>query len=323
MTFRTTVVLILALVCGAFAAVGVSQLSRQPVVGPANVETVPVLVTAVDVPRGGVLTGNVVKTENWPKQFVPPGAVSDLAQVADRSVLVPLVPGEPILERKLASKDAGRGLASLIPMGMRAFTIQTPQASAGVGGFILPGNRVDVLLTTTGNAGPLDATGGASTTTLLQNVEILAVAQQLDAPQDNKVSSNVQHVTLLVHPDQAAKLDLAMNQGILHLTLRNPEDNDDAATAPATMAQLRFYQEPPAPQSGALGRIFGRMSSAVLTGIGNAVLRETPDTQAGSDEAVPQGAVGEIAVAAKSNATAQIQTLRGVHRGSIRIEAFE
>ena len=133
----------------------------------------------------------------------------------------------------------------MIPSGMRAFTIRTPHVAAGVGGFILPGNRVDVLLTTSGS-GPNDVTGGGATTTLLQNVEVLAVAQRLDAPEANKVDpKEVSSVTLLVTPDHAAKLDLGMNRGLLHLALRNPEDNEEAETRPATMSQLRLHQEPP------------------------------------------------------------------------------
>ena len=67
-------------------------------------------------------------------------------------------------------------------------------------------------------------TGGGSTTTLLQNVEILAVDQKVDGPADNKVdSTNLRSVTLLVTPDQAAKLSLGQSKGTLHLTLRNPE----------------------------------------------------------------------------------------------------
>lgn len=223
---------------------------------------------------------------------------------------MPLVPGEPILERKLASKDAGRGLASLIPIGMRAFTIQTPKASTGVGGFILPGNRVDVLLTTKSNLGPQDPTGGASTTTLLQNVEILAVAQQLDAPQDNKLEPNIQHVTLLVNPDQAAKLDLAMNQGMLHLTLRNPEDNNEALTAPATMSQLRFHQEGPNVTTSPLGHLIGKISTAVVAGMSKAKTGAAPDDANNTGDVRPAG----------SNVAAQIQTLRGVDRGSVRID---
>jgi pilus assembly protein CpaB len=152
---------------------------------------------------------------------------------------------EPVLDGKLAPRDAGRGVAALIPKGMRAFTIHTPTAASGVGGFILPGNKVDVLLTCNAS-GPNDTTGGGSTTTLLQCVEILAVDQRLDAPAENKVDPrDLRSVTLLVNPDQAAKLSLAMDKGTLHLSLRNPEDSDAADSLPVTLADIRFRQEAP------------------------------------------------------------------------------
>lgn len=159
-------------------------------------------------------------------------------------MIVQAVAGELLLDSKLADKDAGRGLAALIPEGMRAYTIQTPRVTSSVAGFVLPGNRVDVLLSLRGNYN--DETGGGSTTTLLQSVEILAVGQQLDAPAENKVDPKVlSSVTLLVTPDQAAKLDLGQNMGQLTLALRNPSDKEDARPQPATLADIRFRQEKP------------------------------------------------------------------------------
>jgi pilus assembly protein CpaB len=143
-------------------------------------------------------------------------------------------------------------MAWLIPRGMRAFTITTANVTAGVAGFILPGNKVDVLLTVS-SGGANDTTGGGNTTTLLQNVEILAVDQKIEAPVDNKVNASELHsVTLLVTPEQAAKLDLGQNKGTLHLTLRNPEDNVAAKVRPATVNDIQFLHEQqaaPAPQA--------------------------------------------------------------------------
>jgi pilus assembly protein CpaB len=125
---------------------------------------------------------------------------------------------------------------------MRACTITT-NVSSSVAGFILPGNHVDVLLSMTGDADK-EATGGATTTTLLQNVEILATDQNIEAPAAN-VAPNLRSVTLLVTPDQAAKLQLGQTKGQLHLTLRNPGDADPATTRPATARDIQFYQGKP------------------------------------------------------------------------------
>src|SRR3954451_18929531 len=120
--------------------------------------------------------------------MVPVGALTKTEEAVERAVSIPLVKDETLQAAKLSPKGAGRGLAALVPTGMRAFTIQTPNVASGVAGFILPGNRVDVLLTMT--AGDGDESGGGSTTTLLQRVEILAVDQRIDAPADNKVDAN-------------------------------------------------------------------------------------------------------------------------------------
>ena len=123
-------------------------------------------------------------------------------------------------------------MAALVPNGLRAFTIHTPSVASGVGGFVLPGNKVDVLLT-------MDGKRGSLTTTLLQNLEILAVDQRIDAPADNRIDPKQLHsVTLLVTPDQAAKLGLAQNKGSLHLSLRNHNDDQLLRTSRARMAEL-------------------------------------------------------------------------------------
>jgi Flp pilus assembly protein CpaB len=126
-----------------------------------------------------------------------------------------------LVEQLKLSPKGQRRLASLVSEGMRAFTIKTNVAS-GVAGFILPGNKVDVILTVDSSrlstVGSIDRTGGGSTTTLLQNVEILAVDQKVEAPAENKVNSNdLRSVTLLVTPSQAAKLSLGQSKGDLHL----------------------------------------------------------------------------------------------------------
>ena len=92
--------------------------------------------------------------------------------------------------------------------------------------------------------------GGGSTITLLQNVEILAVDQKMDAPSDNKVDTkDLRSVTLLVTPQQANRLDLGQNKGMLHLVLRNREDNKAAQTKPETLKDLRPPVPPPLPKA--------------------------------------------------------------------------
>ncbi len=300
MNVRTIVVSLLALICGASAAMGVNQLNKRR--GMKSVETTTVVVAAAELARGSVLSETVVKVRPWPKDMLPDGALNDLEAAIGRTIMTRVVPGEPILEAKLAELDAGRGLAAMVPQGMRAFTIRTANVASGVAGFILPGNRVDVLLTTTGSAAGAGS-GGGTTTTLMQNMEILAVDQRLEAPDENKVDPNtLKSVTLLVTPDQAARLSLAMNRGILQLSLRRPEDNAEADALPATMADLRYYQERPLPPlvQSAPSKI-GEVVSAVASAM-SAAARVAKDTPSSSP---PR--------------EAQIRTIRGVHRGTVRI----
>ena len=244
MSFRTILILVLALAFGGSAAVGVSSFVGSKGQSK-NLETIRIVVATADVARGGMLTSDVVRLRDCPKELAPEGVFLKIEDAVGRAVYSPLVKDEPVLDGKLAPKGAGSGLAALIPRGMRAFTIQTTNITAGVAGFILPGNKVDVLLTVSNQQGE-DKTGGGSTTTLLQNVEILAVDQRITAPAENRVdTAELKSVTLLVNPDQATKLDLGQTKGTLHLSLRNPEDERDAKTRPATFNELRFFQDKP------------------------------------------------------------------------------
>jgi pilus assembly protein CpaB len=238
-SLRSVLVVVLALFFGGSAAVGINAL-RNPPPPAAPVETIPVVVAAVDVPRFSSLSAPMLKTRDFPKDLAPPGSLTRVEDAVDRVTFNQLLKDEAVLDAKLAGRGAGRGMAPGIAEGMRAFTIQTPNVASGVAGFILPGNKVDVLLNA--NAG---SEGGSVTTTLLQNVEILAVDQRVEAPADNKVDANLRSVTLLVTPEQALLLDLAGNKGTMHLSLRNPNDVVTAPKRRATMPDLGLAADPP------------------------------------------------------------------------------
>jgi pilus assembly protein CpaB len=297
---RSLVIVALALVFGLSAAAGVNMLISGNRSDAAKVETVPVVVAAMDIPRGGTVTSEQVRIWDCPAGQAPPGAIAKLSDAIDRAVYTPLVKGEPVLDGKLAPKGAGRGLAALIPVGMRAFTIQTPNVASGVAGFIMPGNKVDVLMSMSDSGD--NQTGGGSTTTLLQNVEILAVDQRIDAPADNKVDPvQLRSVTLLVTPNQAAKIDLGQNKGTLHLSLRNLGDGQFARTAPATMNDLRFHQERP----------WDARAKDVLAALGQALAKrkEVPPPPAPAPPPAP------IPI--------KIRTIRGNQEGLVSIQPID
>ncbi|MGC1273848.1 MAG: Flp pilus assembly protein CpaB [Planctomycetaceae bacterium] len=248
MSGRTVAVVFLSIVCGLASAFGVKKLASSPGEAP-TVPTTPVVVLTAEVPRGTIITKEHLKVLQWPQDLVPPGAIAKPEEVEGRAALSRLLANEPMLDGKLAARDAGAGMAALVKPGMRGFTILTPTIASGVAGFIMPGNKVDVLMTVTDRSygsGETNITGGASTATLLQLVSVLAVDQHLEATAEQAADSNsLKSVTLEVTPEQASLLTLAGNKGTLHLALRN--DGDDAATdvQPVTLRDLPFLQQMP------------------------------------------------------------------------------
>jgi pilus assembly protein CpaB len=232
---RTIVIVLLALVCGLSASYGI--LSMHTPAASQAAETVPVLVAAVDIPSFAVLSADMVKTRDVPKDMLLEGAIAKVDDAVDRAVLSPVMKGEVLYGPKLSRKGT-RGMSGKVPPGMRAFTINTPTVEQGVAGFVLPGNRVDILLTLTG-ATRKDPGGRGTTFTLLQNMEILAIEQRVDPPAESKVDlSQLRSVTLLVTPEQANKLQVGQSQGKLSLTLRNPTDTASVSTEPVYLSEL-------------------------------------------------------------------------------------
>lgn len=292
MQMRTGLLGGLALVFSGAAALGVYLFAGKPG-GGSGIETVPIVVAVGQVPRGVTLTAEMVTTRDWPKEYIPEGALLLTGEAIGRTVWIPLVEGDPLVESKLATLGAGRGMAALIPRGMRAVTIQTPNVATGVAGFILPGNKVDVLWTDSQSRQD-DKTGGGSTVTLLQNVEILAVDQQIEIPNENKVDPReLRSVTLLVNPTDASKLDLGQNRGTLRLSLRNPEDAAMDDIEMATLFGMRGSSAIPYPAATGVENLPTAEVSEIL-------IPESPPTPARPQEIV-----------------LPIRTLRGTSSGAV------
>ncbi|MDA1014760.1 MAG: Flp pilus assembly protein CpaB [Planctomycetota bacterium] len=218
--------IILALSFAALVAFGGNLLMRL-----ANRQTpqqmAEVFVLSEGVPRGTHVTPDMIQTKIVPASVIPVGSVMKREDIIGRTTSVSVNPGI-VLEAHLAPKGTEAGLRGLIPKGRRAFTIHTPSDSSGVAGLIRPEDRVDVMLTIDDRT----AVSG-STVTLLQNLEILAVDQQIDrnvaAKKSDKPDRNrrgVQSVTLLTTPLEARKLVLGQNHGKLSLALRNPHSDE-------------------------------------------------------------------------------------------------
>src|SRR6185295_9261041 len=134
MSVRSISVLLLALVFGATAAVATNRIRGSSSSG--NVPTVPVVMAAVEIPRGTKISANMLALRDWPKDMVPELAINSIEEAEDNISLMHIPPGDLVLSAKLAGKNSGRGLAPLIPDGMRAYTIQTSKLASNVAGFV-------------------------------------------------------------------------------------------------------------------------------------------------------------------------------------------
>ena len=176
-----------------------------------------IVVTTAACPPGTRLTEKEVTLASWPKTTAPVGSFTELSSVIGRGVIVQMFPSEPVLESKLAPREAGAGMAVAIPDGMRAVSIQVNDV-IGVAGFIQPGSRVDLILTGIPKPGMETASK-----IVMENLQILATGQNVQQDVNGK-PQNVPVVTLLVTPEQAEIITLAVGDGPIRLALRNPMD---------------------------------------------------------------------------------------------------
>lgn len=183
-------------------------------------DTTQIVVAALPVSVGAKLTEADLRMVSWPKAAPIEGSFHSIAEVVDRGVLVSMIPNEPILASKLAAEGSGAGLMSTIPDGMRAVGVKVNDV-IGVAGFVVPGSRVDVILSGSPTSGNIEMAK-----VFLENIQVLAAGQNV-ANDDNGRPMNVQVVTLLVNPEQSEKLALASVDGRIQLALRNPLDLEE------------------------------------------------------------------------------------------------
>ncbi len=211
-------------------------------------DVVPVVAAVQDMPLGRRLQASDLKLIGIDRKNLPRGFISKIADAADRSLAVPVAVNEPVLTGKLNAKGSGEGLTSLIEPGTRAVSVQVNEIS-GVSGFIQPGTRVDILFTR------VFSNGDAATTTILQNVKVLAYGRQIDPATkvDPRDTTRPTVATLLVTQDEAERLVLAGQRGRIHFSLRNGLDDQVAdPSEPVKSADLGIPEpvkpKPPEPQ---------------------------------------------------------------------------
>ncbi len=258
---RLLMIGVLALALGAFVSLLVYKNLQGR--GASNTEAgSDVIVAADDIQVGARIEEHDVRTARFPASGLPSGAYNRRSQVLGRGVIIPISKGEFILPTKLAPENAGSGLPSLIPPGMRAVSVRVNDV-VSVAGFVGPGTRVDVLLTGTPNGGT-----EPQTTTVLQNVAVIAAGHTLERNAAGE-AQNTPVITLLASPEDAERLTLASMEGKIQLALRNPldthQDGVEAANARglykggtpsppprAAVRPVKHKAEPPPPSPSVL-----------------------------------------------------------------------
>jgi pilus assembly protein CpaB len=240
---RPWFMLLLALTSGVVAALLALQYlrARTTPLMASEPRTASIVLSARSLPVGAVVTERDVKVVSWPGQTVPSGYVRSVKDAVGRGVITALAENEPLLDSKMSTKDAGGGLPIIIRDGMRAVSVKVDEV-IGVAGFVLPGTRVDVMLTLDKGASRPQSV----TKTLLQNVQTLAAGQSVTRDKEGKPQT-VTVITLLVSPDNAELLALAAKEGRLQLALRNTLDTLAVATSGARADKLTPSDGPPSP----------------------------------------------------------------------------
>ena len=231
--------LLIALSAGLIAAVLVFVAVAQRDGGGADqtsggVQTVPTVVAAQAIPAGTKITADMVKVAGIPENVTVKGAFGDAGLVVDEVTIVPLAEGEALTPAKigpLREGDGKEGLNGVLPAGMRGIAVRIEEVT-GVGGNLLPGDFVDVIAV-------YETETGVVATTIMQDLEVLSVAQEAqtphrtanrdsdgdgtndvvtvtsgDIPEDVQTRPSAVTVTLAATPEQALMLAYAQEEAI-------------------------------------------------------------------------------------------------------------
>jgi pilus assembly protein CpaB len=227
---RLKIALVVAVFFGLIAAYGIYNFLRQQkdVAESLRTATQNVVVATRDIPAGTTLNDELIKKGTikavpWPKTSVPGGAFTTPEQVIGKTNRLKIVANEPILESRLAGE--GAGLTTRLEHGKRAMAVKVDEI-IGVSGFIVPDDRVDVIVTTV-PPGSNNQENKVSKI-VLQNKRVLSVAQNVE--QREGKPQVARSITLEVTPEESEKLSLASQEGQIVLALRGTGDDSEAKT---------------------------------------------------------------------------------------------
>lgn len=217
--------------------------SQQGMTASEEAPVVQVVAAARDIPFGMMIEGHMLTSISWPRDAVPPGVFTNYeALVAGpggepRRAKRSISQGELLLANKVSEFGEKVTIVQTLSPNNRAMAI-TVNAETAVGGFVTPGDYVDIVLTHSGG------NSGLSVTTILQNIRIIGVDQDANVETDKPGIART--VTVEVTPDQSQRLALAQSAGSLSLTLRNRLEAD-AVEMPLESLRLSdlFYNDMP------------------------------------------------------------------------------
>ena len=205
------------------------QIQQASVVKPVAVTHI--VVAAKPLALGTPLTAQDLSLVTWPAGTPLVGSFTRIQDCVGRSLITPVAQNEPILEGKLAPREAGVGLPAAIPVGMRAVSVRVDDV-VGVSGFAMPGTMVDVLAT-----GQPQGGSDSLTRTIIQDVRVLAAGQTVEQDKQGKPHT-VGVVTLLLTPEQADQLTMVSTDSRIHLALRNTIDTKVVKAEPVFKSPL-------------------------------------------------------------------------------------
>ena len=231
---KQMLVLAFAVVCGLLAMLGMKSIISKPVaiktIETKQVDTIDVLVAKQQIGLGDSVKAADLQWMGWPRAGAGQGYITKqsrpraIEEFAGAIARAPFLPGEPIRDQKLIKASEGGVLAAILPAGMRA--ISTPiREETAAGGFILPNDPVDVVLTRKlrGRNGSEDYVSD----TLFRDVRVLAIGQIIEMKDGNKKNAEGKTATLELTPPQTEQLALGRSMGEISLALRSISEKSE------------------------------------------------------------------------------------------------
>lgn len=254
MNRSSLVSLLVAFVLAVLAVLGVQSylkgqqaaLMAESVAEPEAPENT-IVVATVPLRFGMTVDAGSLRSMAWSSDSIPDGAFRTVEELLGdtgkpRYVMSAIEVGEPLLSNKITGPGQRATLSAALAPGMKAVSIRINDV-LGVAGFVLPGDRVDVMLTRSAGSSNISASN-ASTDVLLQGIKVLAIDQLADERADNPAIAKT--ITFEVSTSEAQKLTLAQSIGTLSLTLRNVASSEPETIVPVNISDLGggFGQKP-------------------------------------------------------------------------------